>query len=91
MRLTRLAFPAALVALGAALACRGGDETTRGSTMLADSAVVAAMKSYDTVPGRIIYDPPTDLSYASAAKMRPDLVKAPPPKAAAVQAGSRPR
>lgn len=49
------------------------------SGMLADSAVVAALRSSDTT-GRIIYDPAPELSLASAQQKRPDMFR--PPAAA---------
>jgi hypothetical protein len=45
-----------------------------GMLVLADSSVVADLKS-PVAPGRIIYDPPVDLSYANAQRTRPDLVR----------------
>jgi hypothetical protein len=53
-----------------------GNEEQRQAAALAlgDQAVVEAMKA-PQVPGRIIYDPPTDLSLANAMRTRPDLVR----------------
>ncbi len=48
------------------------------SGMLADSAVLQAMRSVDTV-GRIIYEPAPDLSLASAQQRRPDIFRPPTP------------
>lgn len=45
-----------------------------GMLMLGDSSVVAELKS-PAAPGRIIYDPPVDLSYATAQRTRRDLVR----------------
>jgi len=44
-----------------------------GMLTLGDKQMVEALKA-PQVPGRIIYDPPTDLSLASAMRTRPDLV-----------------
>lgn len=73
------------VTLGAA--CRGGDRNDErartpsadelareGKLTLGDSQVVAGLVT-PQVPGRIIYEPPEDLSLANAMRMRPDLVK----------------
>jgi hypothetical protein len=79
---------ATAVALASALgiACGGNDraggvretdddeQRQAGVLALGDSQVVAALKAPE-VPGRIIYDPPTDLSLANARRMRPDLVR----------------
>ena len=46
----------------------------QGMAALADEDVVKAMRTPDTI-GRIVYDPPVDLSYANAQRMRPDLVR----------------
>lgn len=52
------------------------DELARtGELTLADSQTVAALRS-PQVPGRIVYDPPEDLSIANAMRTRKDLVKA---------------
>lgn len=56
------------------------------SEMLADSAVLAQMRDTFTV-GRIIYDPPPDLSLASARQRRPEIFRPPTPPA---PAASRP-
>ena len=73
----------AVFAITAAGACGGSDDagdrerTARASeTKLAmmDEDVLKAMAE-PKEPGRIIYDAPTDLSYASAQLRRPDLVK----------------
>jgi hypothetical protein len=71
--------------LGAA--CRNGDRNEErarvpsteqlareGKLTLGDSQVVAALVT-PKVPGRIVYDPPEDLSLANAMRTRPDLVK----------------
>lgn len=53
------------------------DEDARrqaGMLALADRQVLDAMQA-PRVPGRIIYDPPTDLSLANARRTRPDLVR----------------
>lgn len=80
----RIAIAVALTsALG--IACGGNDraggvretdddeQRRAGMLALGDSQVVAALKAPE-VPGRIIYDPPTDLSLANARRTRPDLV-----------------
>jgi len=80
------ATSAAIVLLAAAVACRDDDvgvrEQTAGDSLraaaLADEAVLKEMRSSDTA-GRIIYDPPPDLSLASAQSRRPDIFKAPAP------------
>ena len=41
---------------------------------MAGQDVVTALGMPDSIPGRIVYDPPPDLSYASAQRMRPDIV-----------------
>ena len=43
-----------------------------GMLTLGDSQVVNAMKA-PQVPGRIVYEPPTDLSLTNAQRTRPDL------------------
>jgi hypothetical protein len=60
------------------------------SSMLADSAIVASLKSPPAV-GRIVYEPPADLSMASAMTKRPDLFKpiVKAGNAAATEPGSR--
>ena len=81
----RIAIAVALTwALG--IACGGNDraggiretdddeQRRAGVLALGDSQVVAALKAPE-VPGRIIYDPPTDLSLANAMRTRPDLVR----------------
>jgi hypothetical protein len=44
-----------------------------GTLALGDEAVVEALQA-PQAPGRILYDPPTDLSMANAMRTRPDLV-----------------
>ncbi len=86
MGVQRSTIVAAVIALitASAAAC-GGDEgrireqdedqgRRAGTSLLADKNVVDALKAPQT-PGRIIYDPPTDLSYANAQRTRPDLVR----------------
>ena len=41
---------------------------------ISDEGVLKEMRTPDTL-GRIIYDPPVDLSYANAQRTRPDLVR----------------
>ena len=72
------------IALGVLLAAAcggdaGGVRDRRAATireqrmsLAGDSAVVAALRT-PNAPGRIIYDPPEDLSYANAKARRPDL------------------
>ena len=74
-----------IVAVLALLACGEDEVDVRegASGMLADSAVLAAMRSVDTA-GRVVYDPPPDLSLANAQKRRPELFRPPPPAAPAV-------
>jgi hypothetical protein len=54
---------------------REGERTTP-SGMLADEEVLKEMRSTDS-GGRVIYDPPPDLSLASAQQRRPDIFRAP--------------
>jgi hypothetical protein len=73
------------VALALGIGCRGNgsaggvrenDEAAQrraGTLAPGDAQVVEALKA-PQVPGRIIYDPPTDLSLANAMRTRPDLV-----------------
>jgi hypothetical protein len=66
-------------------ACGDDDVDIRegpSSAMLADSAVLAQMRDTVTV-GRIIYDPPPDLSLASARQRRPEIFRPPTPAAPA--------
>ncbi len=54
---------------------RSDSERARaGMLVLGDSSVVADLKA-PVAPGRIIYDPPVDLSYANAQRTRRDLVR----------------
>lgn len=68
------------VAVALLMACGGTDEAGiregRASGMLADSAVLAAMRDTNRV-NRIIYDPAPDLSLSSAQQRRPDIFKPP--------------
>lgn len=81
----RIAITVALVsALGTA--CDGNDraggvreadedeQRRAGRLALGDETVVEALRAPE-VPGRLIYDPPTDLSLANAMRTRPDLVR----------------
>lgn len=85
---TRVAMVLAVFCPGIALgvSCRAGDRNDErarvpspdelareGRLDLSDNQVVAALLT-PKVPGRIIYDPPEDLSLANARRMRPDLV-----------------
>jgi hypothetical protein len=79
MKLSRLA-PLAIAAVTAIAAC-GNDEAgirEGPSGMLADSAVLAAMRDTGKV-NRIIYDPAPDLSLASAQQRRPEIFRPPAP------------
>ena len=83
MKLSRIAGLSIAAAL-ALVSCKDDDVDVRegASGMLADSAVLAAMRSVDTA-GRIIYDPPADLSLATAQQRRPEIFRPPPPTAPA--------
>ena len=84
MRLSRIAV---LAMTSLALGSCGDDDvdvSERPSGMLADSAVLAEMRSSDTL-GRVIYDPAPDLSLASAQQRRPEIFR-PPTPAPATQA-----
>ena len=79
--------PIAIVAIALVTSCGGDDDAGiregGGSAMLADSAVLAAMRDTMTV-NRIIYDPAPDLSLTSAQQRRPDIFRPPaaaPPRA----------
>ena len=88
MRLSRSAVLAAAVC---AFASCGEDEVDvreRPSGMLADSTVLAAMRSSDTL-GRVIYDPAPDLSLASAQQRRPEIFRPPAAPAAATRAAPK--
>ena len=86
MRVRRLLAAASVIGMTLGGACDGGgsdpadvrtldvEEMARaGKLTLADSQVVAALRAPRS-PGRIIYDPPVDLSMANALRTRPDLV-----------------
>lgn len=78
MKLTRLALA---VAAAVTLASCGDDDVDireGASGMLADSAVLAAMRDTVTV-NRIIYDAAPDLSLGSAQQRRPDIFRPPAP------------
>jgi hypothetical protein len=87
----RAATAAATVLVAAAFACGDDEVGVRGQTAgdslraaaLADEAVLKELRSTDS-GGRLVYDPPPDLSLASAQSRRPDIFKAPaaPAKAA---------
>jgi hypothetical protein len=83
MRSNRRTLAAIALGLVSVPACGSGDaggvrdrrEATireQRMSLAGDSAVVAALRTPDA-PGRIIYDPPEDLSYANARARRPDL------------------
>ena len=72
----------AVLTLGMMAACgdddvdvREGGERATPSGMLADEAVLKEMRSSDSL-GRVIYDPPPDLSLASAQQRRPEIFRA---------------
>jgi hypothetical protein len=76
MKLSRIAVLAMTVF---ALVSCGDDDvdvSERPSGMLADSTVLAAMRSSDSL-GRVIYDPAPDLSLASAQQRRPEIFRPP--------------
>ena len=87
-RIIRTAWAAALaLAAATSVACRGDnvdDGSIRvpdnnrllkqGMTSISDEGVLKELRTPDTA-GRIVYDPPVDLSYANAQRMRPDLVR----------------
>lgn len=79
MKLSPIA-PFALIAAFALASCGDDEAGVREgpSGMLADSTVLAAMRSSDS-GGRIIYAPAPDLSLASARQRRPDIFRAPTP------------
>ena len=85
----RVPMSAAVIGLGVTLGtgCRDRDQSDQrtrvpsaddlareGRLTLGDSQVVKGLAT-PKAPGRIIYDPPEDLSLANAERMRPDLVK----------------
>ncbi len=79
----RMLLVIAVLAIAASGACGGTNDAdhseqaaTAGDTKIAvmNDDVLKAMAE-PREPGRIIYDAPTDLSYASAQLRRPDLVK----------------
>jgi hypothetical protein len=74
--------PLAIVATALLASCGGDEEAGMreggGSGMLADSAVLAAMRDTGTV-NRIIYDPAPDLSLSSAQQRRPEIFRPPAP------------
>lgn len=79
----------AILSAAVMMACGDDDVDIRegASGMLTDSAVLAQMRDTMTV-GRIIYNPPPDLSLASAQQRRPDIFR--PPSPPAPRAASRP-
>ena len=81
MRSSRIAALAVVVCAFASCGEDDVDVRERPSGMLADSAVLAAMRSSDTL-GRVIYDPAPDLSLASAQQRRPEIFRPPTPPAA---------
>jgi hypothetical protein len=87
MRTTLRAARCAVMTALLLSACGDDEPDVRdgASGMLADSAVLAAMRSVDS-GGRIIYDPPPDLSLASAQQRRPEIFRPPPPAAPAAPA-----
>jgi hypothetical protein len=93
MRRLRVAA-VALLTLGVVASCGDDDvdiregERSTPSGMLADEEVLKQMRSTDS-GGRVIYDPPPDLSLASAQQRRPDIFRAPGAPAAAPRAAPR--
>jgi hypothetical protein len=82
----------ALTALLVVSACGDDDVDIRerpASGMLADSAVLAQMRDTVTV-GRVIYDPPPDLSLASARQRRPEIFRPPTPAGATAKPAAQP-
>jgi hypothetical protein len=87
MSVRRTVTVAGLVMLAWAAGACGGDDRTRvremsaderrreGTLALADSSVIRELRT-PRAPGLIIYDPPVDLSLATAQRTRPDLVGA---------------
>jgi hypothetical protein len=88
MKLSPIAF--AVMAVVALASCGDDEAGVREgpSGMLADSTVLAAMRSVDT-GGRIIYAAPPDLSLASARQRRPDIFRPPAPAATASKAAPK--
>ena len=84
----------AVLALGVVASCGDDDvgiregERTTPSGMLADEEVLKEMRSTDS-GGRVIYDPPPDLSLASAQQRRPDIFRAPGTPAAPARPAPR--
>lgn len=87
MRLSRIAALAVVVCAFASCGEDDVDVSERPSEMLADSTVLAAMRSSDTL-GRVVYDPAPDLSLTSAQQRRPDIFR-PPGAPAATRATPR--
>lgn len=77
MKLSRISA-LAIMAVFALASCKDDEAGMRegASGMLADSTVLQAMRSVDTV-GRIIYEAAPDLSLASAQQRRPDIFRPP--------------
>ena len=85
----------AVLTLGAVVASCGDDdvdieegERATPSGMLADEEVLKQMRSTDS-GGRVVYDPPPDLSLASAQQRRPDIFRAPGAPAAPARPAQR--
>ena len=81
--MTRSWFAPIAVGASVLLASCGGDDEAgmrevRASGMLADSAVLAAMRDTMTV-NRLVYDPAPDLSLSSAQQRRPEIFRPPAP------------
>lgn len=78
MKLSRLALAVAAAVMLASCGDDDVDIREGASGMLADSAVLAAMRDTVTV-NRIIYDAAPDLSLGSAQQRRPDIFRPPAP------------
>jgi hypothetical protein len=72
----------AIMAVSALASCKDDNVDVREgpSGMLADSTVLQAMRSTDSL-GRLVYDSAPDLSLASAQQRRPDIFRPPAPAA----------
>ena len=83
-----------VLALGVVASCGDDDvdiregERTTPSGMLADEEVLKQMRSTDS-GGRVVYDPPPDLSLTSAQQRRPDIFRAPGAPAAPARPAQR--
>lgn len=81
----RLALPAPalmLVAAVAAACSAGPEQRARGAAARAEihapvrtTEIVQDLRTTPDEPGRLIYEPPVDLSYANLRRTRPDLLR----------------